>query len=239
MSKYTTGEIAKLCGTTVRTVQYYDTRNLLVPSQLTEGGRRLYSDEDLKRMRIICFLREMDLSINTISELLTDEHPEAVIGLLLEQQSQTLRKEIDQQQSKLDRLEELKRGLKSVEQFSIEAIDDVAHTMKHKKTLKKVRFILLAVGIPMELLGMAMLIFAIQTGIWWPFLLEQAVNLGIGTLLFSYHYRRINYICPKCHAVFRPGFTEALFADHTPTTRKLTCTACGCKGFCVETGGDD
>ncbi|MBO5998706.1 MAG: MerR family DNA-binding transcriptional regulator, partial [Lachnospiraceae bacterium] len=26
MSKYTTGEIAKLCGVTVRTVQYYDTR---------------------------------------------------------------------------------------------------------------------------------------------------------------------------------------------------------------------
>lgn len=28
MSKYTTGELAKLCGVTVRTVQYYDTRNL-------------------------------------------------------------------------------------------------------------------------------------------------------------------------------------------------------------------
>ena len=29
-------------------------------------------------------------------------------------------------------------------------------------------------------------------------------------------------------------------ACHTPTTRKLTCTACGHKGFCVEVwGGDD
>lgn len=49
MSKYTTGEIAKLCGVSVRTVQYYDTRNILTPSELTEGGRRLYSEEDLKR----------------------------------------------------------------------------------------------------------------------------------------------------------------------------------------------
>lgn len=32
MSIYTTGEIAKLCGVTVRTVQYYDSRNILVPS---------------------------------------------------------------------------------------------------------------------------------------------------------------------------------------------------------------
>lgn len=38
MSKYTTGEIAKLCGVSVRTVQYYDTRNILTPSELTEGA---------------------------------------------------------------------------------------------------------------------------------------------------------------------------------------------------------
>ena len=55
MPKYTTGEIAKLCGVTVRTVQYYDTRGILVPSELTEGGRRLYSEDDLKRLKIICF----------------------------------------------------------------------------------------------------------------------------------------------------------------------------------------
>ena len=44
MSKYTTGEIAKLCGITVRTVQYYDTRGILVPSELTEGGGVLQTD---------------------------------------------------------------------------------------------------------------------------------------------------------------------------------------------------
>lgn len=67
MSKYTTGEIAKLCGVSVRTVQYYDTRNILTPSELTEGGRRLYSEEDLKRMKIICFLRDAGISINSIA----------------------------------------------------------------------------------------------------------------------------------------------------------------------------
>ena len=64
MSKYTTGELAKLCGvTTVRTVQYYDTRGILVSSEFSEGGRRLYCDEDVKQMKIICFLRELGLSI--------------------------------------------------------------------------------------------------------------------------------------------------------------------------------
>lgn len=40
MSKYTTGEIAKLCGVSVRTVQYYDTRGILTPSQRTLQGRQ-------------------------------------------------------------------------------------------------------------------------------------------------------------------------------------------------------
>ena len=46
MPKYTTGEIARLCGVTVRTIQYYDSRNILVPSELSEGGRRLNSEEE-------------------------------------------------------------------------------------------------------------------------------------------------------------------------------------------------
>ena len=69
MSKYTTGEMAKLCDITVRTVQYYDTRGILVPSELSEGGRRLYSEEDLRKLKIICFLRELDLPINSIDNI--------------------------------------------------------------------------------------------------------------------------------------------------------------------------
>ena len=45
MSKYTTGELAKLCNVTVRTVQYYDKRGILIPTELSEGGRRLYTEK--------------------------------------------------------------------------------------------------------------------------------------------------------------------------------------------------
>ena len=78
MSKYTTGELAKLCNVSVRTVQYYDTRNILVPSELSEGGRRLYSEDDLRRMKIICFLREAGISINDIGKVLSEDNTENV-----------------------------------------------------------------------------------------------------------------------------------------------------------------
>ena len=102
MSKYTTGEIAKLCNVTVRTVQYYDKRGILVPSETSEGGRRIYSEDDLKRMRIICFLRSLDMSIDSIGELMQEEHPQNVISILLEQQEQSLRSEINERQEKLE-----------------------------------------------------------------------------------------------------------------------------------------
>ena len=94
MSKYTTGELAKLCGVKVRTVQYYDTRGILIPSELSEGGRRLYSEDDVKRMKVICFLRELDLPIDAIGQILKEEHPEKVISLLIEQQEKALSEEI-------------------------------------------------------------------------------------------------------------------------------------------------
>lgn len=117
MSKYTTGEIAKLCGVSVRTVQYYDTRGILTPSELTEGGRRLYSEDDLKRMKIICFLRDAGISINSIGELLSEDDPSSVISVLLEQQEQLLREEIQEHQAKLDMLDGIKRELKGRRKF--------------------------------------------------------------------------------------------------------------------------
>ena len=148
MSKYTTGEMAKLCGVTVRTIQYYDTRNLLVPSELSEGGRRIYSEQDLKRMRIICFLRDAGISISNIAGLLSERDPGSVISVLLEHQEQSLREEINERQAELDTLDAIKKELRRVESFSVESIGDIAYSMKNKKQLKQFRIILLLSGIP-------------------------------------------------------------------------------------------
>lgn len=239
MSKYTTGELARLCGITVRTVQYYDTRNLLVPSELSEGGRRLYSEEDLQRMKIICFLRTLDLPINAISQLLSEAYPEKVLDMLLEQQEALLREEIAEKQARLQKLEQLQKELRHVERFSVETIGDIAYQMEHKKKLRKVRAILLSVGIPLDLIEWGTLIYAIKTGIWWPFLLGMAIVIAGAVWTVTYYYKRVKYICPQCHNVFRPAMCQFFWSHHTPNTRKLTCPDCGHKGFCVEVYGGD
>ena len=73
MSQFSTGELAKAAEVSVRTVQYYDQRGILTPSEVTEGGRRIYYESDLDRLQVICFLRDLDFSINQIKKLLQEE----------------------------------------------------------------------------------------------------------------------------------------------------------------------
>ena len=235
MSIYTTGEVAKLCSVSVRTVQYYDTRGILVPTELSEGGRRLYSEADVKKMRVICFLRELGLPINSIGELLSEKDPGSVIDLLLEQQKQALQQEISERQTKLDLLERLQRELKNVEHFSVESIGDVAKIMTSKQKLRKIRTIMLLTGIPVALLQWTSILLWIFTGIWWLFVVWACVAIPYGILISRYYFKNVAYICPQCHEVFKPTFKEAFFAPHTPSARKLTCPPCGHKGYCVET----
>ena len=234
MSQYTTGEIAKLCGVTVRTVQYYDTRGILVPSALTEGGRRLYSEGDLRRMKVICFLRGLGLGIDTIGRLLSEDDPGSVIDLLLEQQAQALRAEIGEGQAKLDRLEALRRELKGVEDRSVESIGDIAYVMTNRKKLRQLRVFMVFTGIPLCILQWSSIILWIAKGIWQLFPVWVVAAIPYAVWFSRWYFRKMAYICPQCHAVFQPTIREGLWARHTYATRKLTCPACGHRGFCVE-----
>ena len=237
MSKYTTGEIAKLCGVSVRTVQYYDSRKILIPSELSEGGRRLYSEQDLKRMKIICFLRDAGISINSIGELLSDENPGNIISVLLKQQEVILTQEINERKANLEIIDGIRRELKSINNFSIESIGDIAQIMENKKKLKQLHAIMLISGIPVTIIQWVAFIVGFVTGIWWPVIIWLSVGIPFGIWVSIFYFKRVKYICPQCHETFKPNVKEAFFAKHTPTLRKLTCTHCGSHGFCIEIYG--
>ncbi len=238
MSKYTTGDIARLCGVSVRTVQYYDSRNILVPSELSEGGRRLYSEDDLKRMRIICFLREAGIPINSIGELFAEEHPENVISILLDQQEQILRRELEEQQKKLGIIETIRRELKEIDNFSVESIGDIAYVMKNKNKLSKMRWLMVLTGIPVTALQWVSIVLWITNGLWWLFVIWACVAVPWGIVVSIHYYKHVAYICPECHEIFKPRFKEMFWAYHTPKMRRLTCPKCRHKGLCVEVYAD-
>ncbi len=239
MPKYTTGEIARACGISVRTVQYYDSRKLLAPSEISEGGRRLYSDEDLGRLRIICFLREAGLPIESIKKLFSEEHPDRVIAVLLDEQKRVLNKEIAERQGQLKTVEALSDELQTVKKFTVESIGDIAYIMQNKKKLWRIRTTVLILGIIMDCIELVTLGLWIFKGIWLPYVIGILPTVLLGVLASSVYFRSVAYICPECHTVFKPPLREAFFAGHTPNTRRLTCSSCGHKGFCIETYGGE
>lgn len=234
MSLYTTGEMAKLAGVSVRTVQFYDGKGLLPPSQLSEGGRRLYSQEDLGKLQRICLWKTMGLSLDSIKGILESQNADKVLGLLLEQQAAALEEDIQDRQRQLQAIRALEENLKSAEKIPVNSISDMEQLMKNKKKLRKIHGVMIAWGVLMDLLQIAGLVLWIAKGIWLPFVVCFAVSVVIGVLLTRYYCRNTEYLCPACGTRFKPRVKEFLFSKHTPKTRKLTCSHCGTKDYCVE-----
>jgi MerR family transcriptional regulator, thiopeptide resistance regulator len=69
---YTVKDVAQLAGVSVRTLHYYDSIGLLIPSDRTAAGYRLYSASDLLRLQQIMLSRKLGLSLKAIRRSLDD-----------------------------------------------------------------------------------------------------------------------------------------------------------------------
>ena len=145
-----------------------------------------------------------------------------------------LKEEIGDREEKLKKLSELKSGLRSLNDYSVESIGDIAYVMSNKEKLKKLHVVMLATGLPLTILQLSAIILWITKGIWWLFAVWAVIAIPYAEILSRWYFRSVAYICPQCHTVFKPTFREAFWANHTPAARKLTCPSCGHKGFCVE-----
>ena len=76
MTTWTVGQVADVFGVTVRTLHHYDELGLLVPSERSAAGYRLYTEADLRRLQQIVVYRRLELPLDEIASLLAgDEDP--------------------------------------------------------------------------------------------------------------------------------------------------------------------
>ena len=61
---FTSREVMALTGITLRQLQWWDERRIVVPAR--EGHRRLYSNEDLAEVAVICELRGRGFSLQRV-----------------------------------------------------------------------------------------------------------------------------------------------------------------------------
>ncbi|QIG38848.1 MerR family transcriptional regulator [Microbacterium sp. 4R-513] len=101
-------QIAKLAGTTSRTLRHYDDIGLLPPSSIGHNGYRYYDETALLRLQRILLLRELGLALPQIAEVLTRPTSEetALEGHLawLRQEQERLARQIVSVESTIDAL---------------------------------------------------------------------------------------------------------------------------------------
>ncbi len=106
MSNYTTGRrpsaAACRCAPSSTT-----TPGHRIPSQLTEGGRRLYSEENLKALQTVCFLRSLGLGLEAIRQLMADDNSQQVISCCWSGGRRSCGRSWNQRRQQLDALNQL------------------------------------------------------------------------------------------------------------------------------------
>ncbi|MFC6175280.1 MerR family transcriptional regulator [Companilactobacillus huachuanensis] len=204
MSEYTTGELAKLAQVSVRTIQYYDKKNLLKPSHLYENGKRIYSETDLNKLKLILLLKNLGLSLKAIDEILDSQNSMKVMNLLLEQQLRYLHDQLKTSKNQIKMIEEIRHDLPETDQIKIKDIRDIENVMNNKKSLRKVHMTMLIFGFPLDFIEIGTLVWAIMKGDWLPFIIGMTVVLIGAAGLTMFYFKNTNYICPNCNTEFKP-----------------------------------
>lgn len=78
---YTVNQLSKILEVSIRTIHHYDDMKVLTPAKRTEGNYRLYTPNDLLKMKKIIVLKEGGMSLKDIATAvkakdfkITDDH---------------------------------------------------------------------------------------------------------------------------------------------------------------------
>lgn len=83
---YRSGQFARKAAVSIRTLRYYDQEGLLAPSQVSDAGYRLYTDDDLVNLQQILALKFLGFSLDEIKVLLR-AHPRSLGEVLAQQKA--------------------------------------------------------------------------------------------------------------------------------------------------------
>jgi MerR family transcriptional regulator, thiopeptide resistance regulator len=117
-------EIARLAGTTSRTLRHYDDIGLLAPTRIARNGYRHYDESALVRLQRILLLRELGLGLPQIAEVLRSASQETTEASALETHLALLREEQNRLARQIASVETTITALRGGEQLMAENMFD-------------------------------------------------------------------------------------------------------------------
>lgn len=234
MTQYLTGELAKLCSISTRTLQYYDKKDLLKPAFIQDNNYRIYTDNEVERLKMILTLKDMGFSLKDIKTLLINNHDMKAIYLLLEQKIIQDEQKVTETQQKIKHMKQVKSMITESSTSplpKINVIENILIKHKYSKQLYKKLFIIGAIGTLIQVVGLSI---SVVMKSYLPFIIALLLGVICAIQLTNRFYNSVMYMCPHCHTEFKPRILPWMFAKHTPKTRYLSCPNCHQSHHCVE-----
>lgn len=126
----TVGELANKMNVTVRTLQYYDKIGLVKASAYSEGGRRLYSDQDVIILHQVLALKYLGFSLDEIKEMLVSLGTPEEVATVLQGQSEAIAKQIEKLKRAKQDLEALCTEVLKIREVDFAKYADIIATLR-------------------------------------------------------------------------------------------------------------
>lgn len=236
---FTTGEIAKMCNISVRTVQFYDKKGIVKPSESSEGGRRIYTEKDLDKFRTVCLYKNLGFSLSEIKDINDADKAECILSELLQDQQERITEQIEQLSEMKEKVHVLQQEIKQNGVITVFNENELNRLLikkhEHRKT-DIMTYIFLGCYVLLAIAGFAL---TIQMGAPYTYvMLFVAIVLLLG--LIYYHSSVNAYVCPHCGKKFVIGFLYDMFSMNGGRKGKyIKCPHCGKRGWMKESYLDE
>ena len=127
-------QIARLAGTTSRTLRHYDELGLVPPSRIGSNGYRYYDEHALVRLQRVLLLRQLGLGLPQIADVLAHEYDEASA---LTTHLSLLRQEQDRLTRQIAAVEHTINALRGGEELMTETMFDGFDHTQYKEEVEQ------------------------------------------------------------------------------------------------------
>lgn len=139
MSHYTIGELAKQSEVTIRTLQYYDRKGLLIANRQTDSNRRFYTDEHLEQLELILVLKQLGCTLDEIKILLDEDTNMKTLKTLLSIRKDDLHSKIEMNTHTLNKIKKVETYISEQSHSPIHHLTDIDHIMRQEHKMKHFR----------------------------------------------------------------------------------------------------
>ena len=133
---YSSGQFARLAGVSLKTIRFYDKKNILKPSYRNPSGARFYTEEDFAKLQQILLLKYLGLSLEDIKELAIDTSDQHLLLNSLRLQKKLVKDRMEQLQMVETALDNTLETMEQEQQVDWSHMLELIHLTGMEKSLK-------------------------------------------------------------------------------------------------------